>query len=508
MPKWSNWKIPLSIHVALNHVTHYRYDRAVELSPQLVRLRPAPHCRTPILSYSQRITPAEHFLNWQQDPQSNYVARLDVSRKGREFRVEIDLVAEMAVYNPFDFFLEPSRRTFAVPYDRGSCASCSRFCGRTADAAVRRLSRGIARERQRTIDLLVDVNQRLQRDIRYLIRLDPGVQYARNARARIRFVPGHDVAAGAAPAAARAGGAVRLGLPDPAHAGCQGARRSGGRRARLHRPACLVRGLPAGRRMDRPRSDLRACWPAKDTSRSPARPSRPAPRRSRAASNTARSSSTTRCRSSASSSRRASPSRTRTPSGRRSSPRPRGRRRSAAGDVRLTMGGEPTFVSVTDRDADEWNTAALGPTKRVRATELLWRLKEHFGANGFVHFGQGKWYPGEQLPRWALGCYWRADGEPAWTDPSLFADEAHPTATVPTMPSGSSGAGRASRPDRRHVQAGLRGRLVLPVARAPAAGERRSVRRAPGRRARARSAAPRLHAGLDTVVGYALPLGA
>ena len=85
-----------------------------------------------------------------------------------------------------------------------------------------------------------------------------------------------------------------------------------------------------------------------------------------------------------------------------------------AQDVRLTMGGEPTFVSATDRDGDEWNTAALGPTKRLRAADLLWRLKERFKANGFVHFGQGKWYPGEQLPRWALGCYWRADGAAAW----------------------------------------------------------------------------------------------
>jgi hypothetical protein len=99
-------------------------------------------------------------------------------------------------------------------------------------------------------------------------------------------------------------------------------------------------------------------------------------------------------------------------------------------DVRLTMGGEPTFVSVTDRDADEWNTAALGPTKRVLATDLLLRLKKRYGANGFVHLGQGKWYPGEQLPRWMLGCYWRADGHAAWTDPGLFADERHPDGHV------------------------------------------------------------------------------
>jgi transglutaminase-like putative cysteine protease len=110
----------MSIHVALRHVTEYRYDRLVTLSPQQVRLRPAPHCRTRILSYSQRVTPATHFINWQQDPQGNYVARLTFPDQVREFRVEVDLVAEMAVYNPFDFFLGAACRAVSLRLRRGS----------------------------------------------------------------------------------------------------------------------------------------------------------------------------------------------------------------------------------------------------------------------------------------------------------------------------------------------------------------------------------------------------
>ncbi|MEO8259833.1 MAG: transglutaminase family protein [Acidobacteriota bacterium] len=418
----------MSIHVALRHVTQYRYDRPVELSPQLVRLRPAPHCRTPILSYSQRIVPPEHFLNWQQDPQSNYVARLTFPESVNEFRVEVDLVAEMAVYNPFDFFLEPSAEQFPFEYEASERRELQPFL--RADPLTPRLARyleTIERAPQRTIDMLVGINGRLQNDISYVIRLDPGVQdvertlelatgscrdttwllvqLLRHLGLAARFVSGYliqlvpDIKALDGPAGAGRDftdlhawcevylpGAGWIGLdptsgllageghiplactPEPMSAAPITGGVSQSEVDFLHEMS--VQRIAESPRVTKPYSDAQwaailACGRAVDADLS-------------------------------------------------------------ASDVRLTMGGEPTFVATTDRDAEEWNTAALGPTKRARAVDLLHRLKQRYGADGFLHFGQGKWYPGEPLPRWALACYWRADGEPTWTDAHLFADEDQP----------------------------------------------------------------------------------
>ncbi|MEP7281873.1 MAG: transglutaminase family protein, partial [Rubrivivax sp.] len=167
----------MSIHVALNHVTHYRYDRPVALGPQIVRLRPAPHCRTPILSYSLRVEPAEHFVNWQQDPFANHLARLVFPAKTTEFKVTVDLVAEMAIYNPFDFFLEPQAEVFPFGYEPALAHDLAPYL--VQDPLTPRFEAfvdSISRAPQRTIDFLVGLNQRLQHDIRYLIRMEPGVQ--------------------------------------------------------------------------------------------------------------------------------------------------------------------------------------------------------------------------------------------------------------------------------------------------------------------------------------------
>jgi transglutaminase-like putative cysteine protease len=167
----------MAIHVALNHKTRYRYDRRINLGPQIVRLRPAPHCRTPILSYSLKVHPANHFLNWQQDPQANYLARLIFPEPTTEFSVEVDLVAALAVFNPFDFFLEPWAENYPFCYDEATARELRPFLETEPPGPeLSEFLRTVPRTSVRTIDFLVGLNQRVCREIGYVIRMDPGVQ--------------------------------------------------------------------------------------------------------------------------------------------------------------------------------------------------------------------------------------------------------------------------------------------------------------------------------------------
>jgi len=422
----------LAIHVALSHVTEYRYDRPVSLSPQVVRLRPAPHCRTRILSYSQRIEPAGHFINWQQDPFSNYLARLVFPEKTKEFRITVDIVAEMAVYNPFDFFLEPYAEQFPFVYDETLQRELAPYLVKSAlTPKFADLLATIDRGEQRTIDFLVALNQRLQHEIKYLIRLEPGVQTPeetltkasgscrdsgwllvqalRHLGLAARFVSGYLIQLTPDVKALDGPSGTDHDFTD-LHAWCE-----------VFLPGAGWIGLdPTSGLLAGEGHIPLACTPE---------PSSAAPVTGAVDECEVEFGHHMGVTRIFESPRVTKPYTDAQWDGIRSL----GERIDAdlnAMDVRLTMGGEPTFVSVDDRDGAEWNTDALGPTKRGYATELVQRLRARYAGNGFLHFGQGKWYPGEQLPRWALSCYWRADGQPCWHDPSLFADERQPGRTT------------------------------------------------------------------------------
>jgi uncharacterized protein (DUF2126 family) len=419
----------MTIHVALNHTSHYRYDRWVKLGPQIVRLRPAPHSRNKIISYSLKVEPDVHFVNWLQDPFANYQARLVFPEPTQVFKITVDLVVEMAVFNPFDFFLEPRAENYPISYSKELGAELTPYLA--CDPLTPLLSqylKGIDHTPCRTIDFLVKLNQQVHRSVRYLIRLEPGVQtpeetlslgsgscrdsawllvqLLRRCGMAARFVSGYLIQLKADVKAIDGPSGTEVDFTD-LHAWCE-----------VYLPGAGWVGLDATSGLLTGEGHIPlACTP---------QPSGASPIEGlvdEAEVEFEHHMSVSRV--------------LETPRVTLPYPDNQWREILALGDrvdeqlqredTRLTMGGEPTFVATTDRDAPEWNTDALGPTKRKYATELVQRLRDEYGQGGFLHFGQGKWYPGEQLPRWALSICWRADGVATWQNPDLFAKESEPS---------------------------------------------------------------------------------
>ena len=416
----------MSILVALHHVTHYTYDRPINLGPQIVRLRPAPHCRTRIPSFSLTVTPAQHFVNWQQDPHGNWLARFVFPEKTTEFSVISDLRADIEVINPFDFFIEPYAEKWPFKFPPEMREDLVAFI--EPDPVTPRLKEFIAsisREPRSTVNFLVEINQRLQRMIRYLIRMEPGVQ-----------PPEETLASCAGSCRDTAWLLVQimrhLGLP---------ARFVSGYLIQLRPDVKPLEG-PAGAEIDF--TDLHAWsevylpgagWIGLDATSGLLCgeghvPLAATPHFRSAAPITGMAEL---CEMSfaydMSVQRLAEQPRVTAPFSLET-----WSALDALGgaidadlrqhDVRLTMGGEPTFVSIDDYQSAEWNTTALGPIKRKCADELIRRLRNRFAPGGLLHYGQGKWYPGESNPRWAFALYWRRDGVPIWHDDSLIAREA------------------------------------------------------------------------------------
>jgi uncharacterized protein (DUF2126 family)/transglutaminase-like putative cysteine protease len=417
----------MSIKASIYHLTHYMYDKPVRLGPQIIRLKPAAHSRTKVLSHSLKVTPSNHFVNLQQDPYGNYLARFVFPDPVTEFKIEVDLVADMTVYNPFDFFVEEDamKWPFSYPPELVEDLSIYMVPEPPEPALVDYLKTFDMSPGQPTVDMVVGINARLQQAIGYVIRMEPGVQtpeqtltsalgscrdtswllvqILRHLGLAARFVSGYliqltpDLKALDGPSGTEVDftdlhawaevylpGAGWVGL-DPTSGLLTGESHIPLAATPHFRNAAPISGGYFGEAQTSFAFDMKVNRVAEHP-----RITKPFSDESWDALNDLGEQVD---------------------------------RVLKAQDVRLTMGGEPTFVSIDDFESGEWNTDAVGPTKREKADILIRKLRERFAPGGFLHYGQGKWYPGESLPRWTFSLYWRKDGRPIWSNPDLVAEE-------------------------------------------------------------------------------------
>ena len=413
----------MSIKVALNHRTAYKYDRPISVDPQVIRLRPAPHCRTPIESYSLRISPSNHFINWQQDPNGNFIARVVFEEKIDHLSIDVDLTASMTVINPFDFFIESYAEHFPFQYnDEDQIYLRPYLVKDNTGEPFRQFVNQIDQTPKRTVDFLVALNQKLEQKIHYTIRMEPGVQTVdqtlekssgscrdsawllvqllRDLGLAARFVSGYliqltpDVKSLDGPSGAETDFTdlhawTEVYLPGAGWVGLDPT--SGLFTGEGHLPLAASPLFSAAAPIT---GSVEDCETEFEFDMSVQRIFE-------------------------------------TPRVTKPYQEQEWEKISSLGDhvddrlselgVKLTMGGEPTFVSIDDPDSPQWNTEALGEQKNHLAEELFHRMVERFSTNPLLHYGQGKWYPGEPLPRWAKTCYWRKDGFPMWEKQELLA---------------------------------------------------------------------------------------
>lgn len=413
----------MALKIVISHKTLYKYDRSVSLSPHIFRLRPAPHSRTPIEAYSIKIKPENQFFNWQQDPFGNYLARLVFPEKTKELSVDVEIIADLKTINPFDFFVEDYAEEYPFTYKETTKKELQPYLEiDESGPLLNAFLKDIDTSPRKTIYFLIDLNRKIYEYLSYNIRMEPGVQSCeesleqKNGSCRdfawlfvqvlrhlgfgARFVSGYlvqlksdekslDGPSGPTEDFTDLHAWVEVYLPGAGWIGFDAT--SGLLAGEGHIPlACTpsyesaapVEGLTdvceteffyensvkrifESPRVTKPYTDKQ--W--RDIYKLGFKVEKELEK----------------------------------------------------GDVRLTMGGEPTFVSIDDMESAEWNTAADGEHKRALAKDLSGRLLNEFGQGGVLHHAQGKWYPGEPLPRWSIEICWRKDGKIIWHDKSLLS---------------------------------------------------------------------------------------